>query len=272
MTALALSAPTLVAHRDPIGAAQVVALIDAAADAGFDGMSIWTAHHDWAVADGMASEAFFAHHRERGLAIPAAEVIFGWAASDRRANEHLLDVAARAGASSVIAVTLESAWPDRRAAVAGLAALCDLAAERGLAVSFEFLPWTAVPDLATAVRLIEAVDRDNLGLVLDAWHWLRQPGGPDLVTLRAVGPERIHVLQLNDAPARPSDDLVHEAMAARLLPGEGAVDIPALLAVLAELGAAPAVVSEVFSEALTALGPAENARRQHAAAVRALPD
>lgn len=270
---LVLSAPALVSHRSPIDAAHVRSLVDAAADAGFAGMSIWTAHYDWAVAGGSGPEAFFEWHRERDLAIPAAEVIFEWGGADRRAVAEscgqVLDVAARAGASSVIAVTLDAEAPPAAEAAAGLAALCDLAAERGLAVSFEFLPWTWVATIADAVRLIDAVDRDNLGLVLDAWHWFRQPGGPDVATLRTVPPDRIHLLQLNDAPERPSGDLITETMA-RLLPGEGDVDLLGLLDVLAEIGASPVIVSEVFSAELAELGTAENARRQHAAATALL--
>src|SRR5690606_2544405 len=108
-------APTLVPHRSPIDERHVRSLVDAAADAGFAGMSIWTAHVDWAVADGSGPEAFFEWHRERGLTMPAAEVVLEWAGLDPRAvveaNAHLVDIAARAGARTVIAVTLEPELP-----------------------------------------------------------------------------------------------------------------------------------------------------------------
>lgn len=267
---LFLAAPALVEHRSPIDAAHIRSLLDAAADAGFDGMSIWTAHHDWAVAESGRPEAFFEWHHERGLTMPAAEVVLDWSTSDRRALtaacEPVVDVAARAGASSVIAVTLDAEAPPPSEWTAGLAALCDLAADRGLAVSFEFLPWTWVATIADAVRLMDAVERDNLGLVLDAWHWFRQPGGPDLATLRTVPPDRIHILQLDDAPERTDEDLMTETVMSRRLPGEGAVDLLGLLDELAGMGASPVVVSEVFSAELCGLGPAQNARRQHAAA------
>ena len=269
-----LAAPALVPHRDPLDAARVRALVDAAADAGFEGMSIWTAHHDWAVADGAGADDFFDWHRERGLTMPAAEVVLDWAHADPAAVaascSHLLDVAVRAGARTVIAVTLDPEPPAMPEALAGLRALCDLAADRGLAVSFEFLPWTGVPTIAAVRDLIEAADRENLGLVLDAWHWFRQPGGPDVETLRAFPAERIHVLQLDDAPAAPAADLPIETSTARLLPGEGDVDLLGLLAAVAATGAAPLLVSEVFSLPLAELDPLENARRQHAATAAVL--
>jgi predicted xylose isomerase-like sugar epimerase len=108
--ALVLSAPSLIRHRTPLGAEEIRSLVDVTADAGFAGMSIWTDHHDWAVADGMTSEEFFELHRARGLSMPAAEVIYDWAGLGRHAiaeaNTHMLNVAAGAGAASMIAVTI----------------------------------------------------------------------------------------------------------------------------------------------------------------------
>lgn len=245
-------------------------MIDAAADAGFVGMSIDVAHHDWAVSDGMASEEFFAYHRRRGLAIPAAEVILDWASGEwsavRQSTAHIFEVAAAAGAASVITATLEAEVPSLRDAAGRLRDLSDLAAEHGLAISYEFLPPTAVPDLATAAWLLEVVDRRNFGLVLDTWHWRTQPGGPDVRTLRSIAPERIHILQINDAPADIGDDWVRATMSGRLLPGEGVIDIAELLNTLDELGASPVIITEVFSDQLRSLGVAESARRQFAAA------
>jgi sugar phosphate isomerase/epimerase len=54
-----------------------------------------------------------------------------------------------------------------------------------------------------------------------------------------------------------------ETITARLLPGEGAIDLLGLLEALAAMGARPITVSEVFSTALRARGLAEFARRQY---------
>lgn len=266
--ALNLAVAPLIPHRSPISAAQVRALIDAAAGAGFDGVEFWVHHHDWAVADGMSSEEYFDYFKQRGLAMVAAELTDKWLTSDRRevadGNEHLLDVAERAGAKSILAVARE--FPSFEEATAGLGHLCDLAAEHGLGVSLELVPFGGVPNIAAIARVLDKVDRDNLGVCLDAWHWHRQRGGPDFDTLRTIPPERIHILQLDDAAVTPADDPVAETMTARLLPGEGAVDIPRLLGVLDEMHAAPLVVCEIFSSVLAADDPLHNARRQYAAA------
>lgn len=268
---LVLATTPLTSHRDPISAQRVRALVDAAADAGFAGVSIWADHHDFAVADGMASDEYFGYHEARRLSVPASEVILEWAHPELAAsadNARIIDISARAGASTVIVASLHELGP-LDVAARGLAELCDRAGERGLGVSLEFIPFGGIPTVATALRLIEAADRENLGLVLDVWHWSRQPGGPDFTALAELPPERLHILQLNDAAAEPADDLLHEC-ANRLLPGHGDADIAALLAAIGQMGAAPVVISEVFSQSLAALDPAENALRQYAAAAKVL--
>jgi sugar phosphate isomerase/epimerase len=266
---LVLTAPPLVPHLEQLSAPQLKSLIDAAAYAGFGGLSIWTVHHDWALEDGMTSDEYFAYHRDRGLDIATSQVLTEWATVDPQAisdaNTHVLDVSARSGAPFVIAITLAPELPALSDAASGLAQLCDLAADRGLAVSFEFLPFTAIPTIADAARLLDAVDRDNLGLVIDVWHWLRQPRGPDIPTLRTIPPERIHLLQLTDAPSAPAENPMMETFTARLLPGQGDGDLLGLIEALSEMGATPIVASEVFSTRLAELGPAEFARLQYEA-------
>ena len=265
--AVFLAVGTLVPHRGSISGEHVRSLIDAAADAGFSGIELRVAHYDWAVADGMTPQEFFDYPRERGLSTLMVEVSDTWATADERAvaeaNEHIIDVTANAGAFSILAVARQ--LPSLRDAAIRLGTLCDLADDRGVAVSLEFLPYGGLPDIASAARLMEAVDRENLGLCLDTWHWFRQPGGPDVPALRSIPADRIHLLQLNDAPDRPGEDLFVETLTARLLPGEGAIDILGVLGVLDDMGVSPVVVSEVFSTSLTALTPVENARRQYAA-------
>lgn len=273
---LAVSAATLPLDNSYKTADRIRETIDAAAAAGFDGMSISTNHYDRAVAAGMPGEAFFEYHQERGLSILAAEVILAWAISDETNVTddivHILDVSAASGARTVIVATLAPELPPLEEASSWLRHVSDLAADRGLCVSFEFLPWSAVPSLASAIQVLEAVNCDNFGLVIDAWHWLRQPGGPDLPLLRTVAPERIHLLHLDDAPLEPAPDLMVESGTARLLPGEGAAGVAELLDVITEIGATPGFVTEVFSASLRKLGAFENARRQYQAGRSVLDD
>jgi sugar phosphate isomerase/epimerase len=264
---LALVSVTLVPHRDQIDATQAVGVIDAAADAGFTGFCGWVMHHDWAVADGMASERFLEHHRERNVQIHSLSLCSSWTSSDHqnRVDEtrHLLDVAVRAGARGIVAVCLEPELPPLADAACWLAEVCDRSADEGLRVSVEFIPGTGIPDLAFALRLFDAVDRDNIGLVLDAFQWFRAPGGPDVATLRGISPERIHILQLDDMRRPDVESRPDPAGPERLCPGDGDIDLVALLNLLHYMKAAPLVATEVLSPALlNDLGQQQMARVQ----------
>ena len=46
------------------------------------------------------------------------------------------------------------------------------------AIAIEFLPWSAILDLATAWQLVQESGAANGGIVIDMLHRQRQPGGP----------------------------------------------------------------------------------------------
>ena len=54
-----------------------------------------------------------------------------------------------------------------------LAAVSDLASQYGLRAVLEFFPWTVVPDLGAAVRIVEAAERPALGILVDTLHFNR---------------------------------------------------------------------------------------------------
>lgn len=247
----------------------LAAMLEACAVEGFRGLSVWATHVEQVEKEGISHRALARLCDHHGLQIRMLEGVDSWAAGDRAAIDaearHVLTLAAELGAEEVLAVHLDDTPIDVGVAARSFAYVCDLAASHGLRVALEFLPWTGIPDLRTAWAVVSRAGRDNGGLVIDSWHWQRAPGGPDPETLRSIPGDRVHVLQLNDAPRSPTQPLVHETMTGRLLPGEGDIDLGALLDVLDEIAAEPIVSPEVFNPALGALGPDEAARRLAAA-------
>jgi sugar phosphate isomerase/epimerase len=156
--------------------------------------------------------------------------------------------------------------PIDRAAEA-LAGVCDRAREHGLLVTLEYLPWSGIPDAASALAIVERCGRANAALMIDTWHTFRS--GTGTAQLRALPGARIGNVQLNDAPSAPAANLVLETMEARLLPGEGAIPLVEWLRALREIGSRAPIGVEVFSKALGRLTPSEVGRRC-GAAVRAL--
>lgn len=271
---LVLCNAPLVGGAMEISGDQFKTIIDATADAGFSRASLWAFHHMAALADGVSSDRIRGWHSDRGISVPIVESLIGWETGDREAIERqcgpIFDVATLYEAKAVAGVVLASDI-DFDAATTGLAELAKMAGERGLNVCIEWLPWTGLPDLKSAWKLVRDAGAENLGLVVDAWHWLRQPGGPDEATLRSIPGERIHCVQLDDTTlAATGDDAMLESMTNRLLPGEGEVDWPALLGILDEIGADPIWAPEVFSLSLLDEGPTEMARRIHASTCKVL--
>jgi len=143
--------------------------------------------------------------------------------------------------------------------VESFAAFCDRAAEHGLRVQLEFVPFTGVRDLDAAWDVVRLADRPNGGLLLDVWHYFRS--GSDGSLLARIPGERIHAVQVCDAAAEPVGGLVRDSLRHRRLPGEGELDVVGLLAVLLAKPGLGAVGLEVFSEDLWRLPFPEIGRR-----------
>jgi sugar phosphate isomerase/epimerase len=138
-----------------------------------------------------------------------------------------LETAADLGARRVIS----SIWtPNRNLAIDSLGRLCDLAAKSGLSVSLEFVTWSNAVNLQDALSALRAVNRPNLGLLIDVLHFHRSR--VRLEELDAVPKEWFHFAHVSDAPAEiPSnrEELIRIGREARLYPGEGGILIAAIL-------------------------------------------
>jgi len=274
MTQLGMCPATLM--TDPMAPTPqtVRGAFDAASAAGFADTSVWAWYLPLLSNHGTL-EAARTELDRRGMRVRAVEAAAAWAtgASGEAAAEAAQMAAAveATGASLVLAACLGPTLAGVEEARRQLSLLAEPARRAGASVAVEFLPWTGIPNLAAAWDLVEPLGGE-IGLVIDTWHWLRQPGGGDLDLLAAIPPERILYLQLSDAPAAPSGELFDETMHQRLLPGDGAVDFGAVLACLAARGAKPFVAVEMFNPAFVAEhgGPgAADAMRQAAERVLA---
>jgi sugar phosphate isomerase/epimerase len=82
--------------------------------------------------------------------------------------------------------------------------LCERARRHGLRLHLEFLPWTVIPDLSSALSIINGCGQDNAGITFDTWHFFRSGG--QVEEIRRLSPDdaaRITNLQINDAPKQP---------------------------------------------------------------------
>ncbi len=125
-----------------------------------------------------------------------------------------------------------------------VAGVAERAAEHGLVTHLEFSRGRCTPDIPSAARLVEAVGRDDLGLMLDAWHVHWGPGS--FADVDELMGERVTGVQLNDAPPTEPSDLGWATRHQRGVPGEGVLDLPSLLRSLERIGCSAPICVEVF--------------------------
>ena len=246
--------------------------VQAAADAGFSAISLRTRDYTIARDAGFTDSAVRALLHDHGLRVAELDVLWEWALGGergeraRRQEDKLRAVATAVGARSI---NVLSEIEDPLEVVAErFAALCDRCASDGLLAHIEFLPWSTVPDVATAAAIATLAGRPNGGILIDSWHHFRGPGG--LEPLRALDAGIVRAVQLSDAPARAEDDLLDETQHRRLLPGDGDLDLVGLVATLDAVGADAPIGVEVFSDDLYRVAPRDAAAAAAAATRRVL--
>ncbi len=143
----------------------------------------------------------------------------------------LMDIGKTLGAKAVL-IAADDANESRLAD--NYAALCEAMRPFGLTADLEFMPWTAVKDAKSAMRVVELAGRpSNAGILVDALHFGRST--TTLQNIAAIPRELLHYAQMCDAQAGlnfTTEELIHTARQERLLPGEGNIDVTGLFATL----------------------------------------
>lgn len=113
--------------------------------------------------------------------------------------------------------------------VDALSGLCELAAPLGLTVDLEYMVFSGVKSLSSAVHIVHRSAQPNLQVLVDALHWMR--ANDTLVQIRtACG--NLGYVQLCDGPLQGPKEraqLIQEARTDRLPPGQGEFPLGALL-------------------------------------------
>ena len=113
--------------------------------------------------------------------------------------------------------------------------LCDRAADHGLVVGLEFLPFTDIVSVHDALAIVEAADRPNGGICVDIWH--HQRGEPDLDAIRHLDARLVTGVQMSDGALVPANpDYYTECLTNRVAPGRGEFDVAGFVAAIRATG------------------------------------
>jgi sugar phosphate isomerase/epimerase len=98
--------------------------------------------------------------------------------------------------------------------------------------------WT----LQETLDWIDTIQRNNVGLLLDAYHWYTNDlSFQDIESLRS---EQIVHVHINDAPQVPVEEVLDNN---RLFPGEGVIDLVGFLQALNRIGYKGAITQEILT-------------------------
>jgi sugar phosphate isomerase/epimerase len=249
--------------------------VAAAAAAGYSGIGLLAADYRACGARGLTDEEMKAVLDRHGIGVPEIEFLYHWAYDGERgrfARELEATLYRMADAFGVHHLNMGDVNPREELPSMDVVAerfgeVCDRAAEHGLLVALEFLPWTGIPDLATAWEVVRRAGRDNGGINLDVWHYERGPSTSAMV--RAVPPARIAAVAISDADAEVVGDLIEDTTRHRRLPGDGSFDLVGFVRLLDAAGITAPLVVEILSDEQNAR-PTEEAARVAAEATRQL--
>ncbi len=239
--------------------------IAAAAEAGFAGIGLFADAWQRERAGGRTVTDLASVLDRHGLVLAEFETARGWWATEGPVFEASAEVERLAFelADGLGLRYLQAIGPHEcgfEQAVEGFGAMCERAAEHGLLVGLEWLPYTNIATAADAAAIVHGADRANGGYCVDIWHHKR--GANDVAMLRELQPERIFAVQMNDGTLAPMlDDYKTDCLATRVPPGSGEFDCAGFLTMLAEMGVTAPISVEVCSAELWD-APAELAARQ----------
>ena len=252
-------------------------MVEAAVAGGYRGITLWPSDVDRAHAEGHSDADLRGLLADNELVVVDLDPLLDWtpqaspkpgeARFGSPTEDEFYAIAASLGGRSINVAQGFGSELDLDRAAEDLAGVCDRAKEHGLLITVEFLPWSGIPDVATAHDLITRCGRDNATILVDTWHFYR--GSSTLEQLRAVPGDKVGSVQLNDAPARVPGDLLAETMEARLCPGEGDIPLVDIVRALDEIGADAPLGVEVFNKRHEGMKPAD-VGRQTAEATRRL--
>jgi len=249
----------------------------AAKAAGFDFLEIWAAKLRAFLKQNSTSELkdLFTQSGLSPLSINSIEHI---TFRDQQAYEtikqeceELSRIAAAVGCPCIVVVPgrLPGDGASRETVVAEsvkvLSELCGIASAHGVSLAFEFLgqPDCSVPTLDLAAEIVRKVNRKDLGLVIDSFHFYA--GGSTFEMIEALDPKLIQIFHINDAEDLPRDQLEDRH---RLLPGLGILPLREMVEAFRRIGYNKVASVEIFRPEYWERDPFELAREARAATER----
>ena len=219
-----------------VGELTPLEMVELAAELGIEAIGLWGYSTNPrspvtpALDDQGAKRALSARLADTGVQIHCMECVILQADTAMSSCEPALAYAADLGARHVTTCIFDT---DTVRHSENFAQLAEMADQFGLNVNIEFLPFSPVNSLAAARRLVEGTGRSNVGILVDILHLVRTGGSVE--DLRTLPKDLVRYAQICDGAASVApQDIFHEAVHQRKLPGEGVFPLHEFMAALPE--------------------------------------
>lgn len=137
-----------------------------------------------------------------------------------------------------------------------LAIVCDIASSYEITIALEFIAGRNMPDLNSTLDLVRSVENDNVGVLLDFFHFHKSES--TLEDLRSASGEEVVLVHVDDVLGKPLKELRDKD---RVFPGEGVLQIEDIASVLDDIGYQGYFSIEIFNEDYWQMDPDEVAER-----------
>lgn len=211
-----------------------VAATELAAKLGFDQISfrLLPAGPDDMPPDLLTNDKLFSEVKaalaDTGLALSDAEMIRLQEDTDLDTFKPFLERIRDLGAAHILVAGDDT---DRGRIIDTYGRLCELVWEYGLTADLEFMPWTSIKNIADARKLVEAAGHPAAAILFDCLHFDRSDSTLD--ELSQIPREMMNYAQICDGPKPYDPDgvaMMTLGRTARLVPGEGDIDLAAIVA------------------------------------------
>lgn len=123
--------------------------------------------------------------------------------------------------------------------------MSDIAAKYGVRLGFEIIAHTRamVPNLKSALEIIKAIDRRNVGLCFDCFAFYGNDS--KLETITKIPKDKLFMVHINDA--RVGIDKINLGEQDRRFPGEGEIDLKSVIGAIKAIGYDGAFSTELIT-------------------------
>jgi sugar phosphate isomerase/epimerase len=243
-------------------------LAECAGDSGFRSITLWPSHFDDALESGLSVADMRAILSDNDVSVSELDPFCTWLPVDaddggiashfyRYDESDFFRIADSIGARSLNVVQFGGESIAHSEVAETLAALCERASGHDLVVSVEFMAWSPIGNLASALDLVRATGQSDCGVNIDTWHHFRTGG--TLEDLSRLDASEVAAVQMSDLEPEAWEDVLQETARARRLPGDGAGTAAGVLEALSCVGVDVPINVEVFSDELRSVSPAQAA-------------